>query len=53
MMNVSKIIDFYDILRYFTSLWNLKNRLEALFVAIFQEIRAIFSEFCLDAKKIS
>ena len=29
---LSKIIDFIDILTYFTSFWNLKNDIEAIFV---------------------
>ena len=53
MINLSKIIDFNDILTYFTSFWSLKNHIEAIFVTIFQEIGAIFSKFCLDTKKIS
>ena len=35
MINLSKIIDFNDILTYFTSFWSLKNDIEAIFVTVF------------------
>ena len=51
-INIVTKFNFFDSSKHFTIFWSWKTYEEVIILAVFQQIGAIFSKFCLETQKI-